>query len=590
MEPIEYLRILRRRWMIVAAAVLLALAVAFITTPSSSADQPAQRVTYSATHTLIQDRSVVETGTTGGSLIIGLDLLALLTTTGEIPERVVERLDSNEPPAVLASRVVATPNAELGTLTVSSTGTDGEEAARLANAFGEEALAYVEDEAERVRQEAIEDAELLAEEQQKEIRRLARRQNSIRDRLQGTVPAEQLAETVLQDPDYQLAEAEQTAKLTEFNATTLRITQLNAQIAQGSGLYTLEEAVPVPQVEEGFQPPSSRRGRAGLAAMVGLALGIGLVLVLERVDTRVRTRRGAEEAFGLPVVAEIPRLRKRALADSPLILRSQPSSPAAEAYRILRLGLQLMPRWILPVSPHDPADLAESENGLRRIVGEAPSAILVTSPSEGEGKTTTALNLAASFAEIGKNVLLLDCDFRNPQLHRHLQVDPAPGVTDYLLPEDERPKLHPLAQASPIEGVWVVPSGHRPVNPGEVIEPGQDLISRARTLADVVIVDAGPMLSVNDPSALLPETDAVVLVARSGRTTADDALHTREQLSRLGAPLLGVTLVGVPGSSLSNKPGYRYFSNLPLGFGRTGSRSEKRDARDKATDDHESVN
>lgn len=603
MEPIEYFRVVRRRWHIVAAAAVLALVVAFITTPSSSAGLSANGP-FTATHTLVEDSTVAGGDTAeGGGPIIGLDLLALLTTTGEIPVRVVNRLGSEKEPAALAAQVTATPDTELGILTISSTGTDGDATARLANVFAEEALAYLEEESERVRQESLDNAESLADEQQQRVREATRQMRRISKRVGRQAPAAQLPDVLSQDFDYQLAETERTAALTEYNATQQRISELNAEVAQGSGLYTLEEAVPVPLVDEGFQPPGSPQGRAGLAVVIGLALGFGLILVLERVDTRIRTRGGAEEAFGLPVVAEVPRLGQRKLADDPVVLRSQPSSSAAEAYRILRLGLQLMPTWVLPTSPDDPTHLTASGEGLRRLVGEAASAILVTSAGEGEGKTTTAVNLAASFAEIGKNVLLLDCDFRNPQLHQQLGVAPAPGVTDYLLPgmdgsgvDEDRPTLHELAQASPIDGVWVVPSGRMPRNPGEVMEPGQDLIARAQTIADVVIVDAGPMLSVNDPSALLPDVDAVVLVARSGRTTADDARRSRELLSRLGAPLLGVTLVGVPGSALGSRSGYRHFANLPLGRylpgrGRPRSRGNGQNGHHEPTGagEHESV-
>lgn len=533
MEPVEYLKILRRRWPLIVAAFAVAVAGAWVTTPATPAGVAPQR-SFTATHTIIQDSvsSPGQPSVVGApSQVIGLDLLALLTTTGEIPEKAVERLGLDEPAPVVASKVTAQADATLGTLAVSVTDRNGDSAALLANTFAEEALRYVGDAAERNRQEALDTVGAVIADQEKRVRALQTRI----DRL-----PEDSGEAAL-------ATSERDALLQQLQLNRQRVEELNAQPPHSSGLYTLEKATPVPVLEDGFQAPSSRTGRVGLAALLGLAMGVGVALALEQLDTRVRTRRGAERAFGLPVVAEIPKIRRR--HRSGVVVRSQPASFAAEAFRILRLSLQLMPRWILPSSVPsgpDPTVATPGPSPLTRVGDEPARVVLVTSASPCEGKTSTVANLAASFAEVGKAVIALDCDFRHPQLHHYLGAEQGPGVADYLTRAADRPDLAQLTHKTAIEGVRVVPAGTPAANPGQLVGPDQRLVAAASELADVVVIDAGPMLAVNDPAALLPDVDAVVVVARSGRTTAEAAHRTREFLSRLGAPLLGVALVGVP--------------------------------------------
>ena len=118
-------------------------------------------------------------------------------------------------------------------------------------------------------------------------------------------------------------------------------------------------------------------------------------------------------------------------------------------------------------------------------------------------------------------------------------------------------------------GVRVVTNGTFVDNPGELIGPDQDLISQARVLADIVIVDAGPVLAVNDPSALVPQSDAVVVVSRSGKTTEDAAQRAAELLARMEAPVVGVALTGVPRGS-SGQPYYAQLRSVPGPARRSG--------------------
>jgi len=146
-EPVEYLRILRRRWGLVVGAVLVAATVAWVTTPAPT-ELPAS-TRFQASHTLFRE------GTGDEANRIGLPLAAVLATRGEVPRRVVERLGLDVEPAVLASQVTVTPGSDVPTLTISSTDRDGEQAALIANTLATELVAYLDEQAASEGRESV---------------------------------------------------------------------------------------------------------------------------------------------------------------------------------------------------------------------------------------------------------------------------------------------------------------------------------------------------------------------------------------------------------------------------------------------------
>jgi len=187
-----------------------------------------------------------------------------------------------------------------------------------------------------------------------------------------------------------------------------------------------------------------------------------------------------------------------------------PSSPAAEAYRQLQVNL----RYVRPDVP------------LRSII--------VTSPEKGEGKTTTAVNLAVAAAQTGQRVVLVDADLRKPRLHRYLDLDATPGLTDTLYDEV-------AVTATNIDNLVVLPAGEEVPNPSELL--GSDrmghLLGVFEEEADLVIADTSPTLPFSDPSRLLPHTDGALLVAAANMTDARAYQRALSRLDGVGPGVLG---------------------------------------------------
>jgi capsular exopolysaccharide synthesis family protein len=290
-----------------------------------------------------------------------------------------------------------------------------------------------------------------------------------------------------------------------------------------------------------------------LGAIVSVLLAFGVAIMLDRSDSRLHTKEQAERQFGLPVLAEVPllsiRTRHRAA-----VFGYQNDNRVAEAYRSLRTALLLF-RDRLPLEV-EAAELSgrmksasSRNNGSRQV-------ILVTSPEAGDGKSSTAANLAMAYAEAGQSVLLVNWDLWRPIPARVFDAEDAPGVSEFL--EAGNASLVHFVQSTSVPGLHLVPAGKLGHQPGAQLDAELRLLEEARSLADVVIVDTAPLLGASVTRELVTMADVVVLASRAGRTTSPAAERTSELLERLGAPTLGVVLVGVP-TGLFND----YYGNPP---------------------------
>jgi succinoglycan biosynthesis transport protein ExoP len=255
-----------------------------------------------------------------------------------------------------------------------------------------------------------------------------------------------------------------------------------------------------------------------LGLVAGLALGVGLAFVRERLDDSLRGRTDLEVHAGTPVLAVIPKVPGwRNRREAKLVSREQPKSAVAEAYRTLRTSIQF----------------ASSQRGMK--------AIMVCSPGSSDGKTTTAANLALMLADAGRRVVLVSADLRKPRLHQFFALDQRIGLSNVLAGDLQ---LWEAILDPGVENLRLVLSGPVPARPAELLQSGQmgEVLSGLREVADYVILDTAPILMVADALALAPFVDGVLLVADSDRTSRSAAAHAREQLEQVGAAVFGAVL------------------------------------------------
>jgi len=282
-------------------------------------------------------------------------------------------------------------------------------------------------------------------------------------------------------------------------------------------------AVTVVSSAEVPQFPSAPRTRLLTAAggAGGLALSVVLVLLWAVLDTRIRSAADLElVSEGAGLLGSIP-VAKRKVAKVPAT--QDPLSTRAEAYRRVQTNLSF-------VDATTPARV-----------------LVVTSSVPGEGKSTTAINLASTFAESGSRVLLVDCDMRRPSVAMSLGLEEAAGLTTALV---GRAAMADLVQRYGPGELDVLPVGSIPPNPHQLIasQATQDLITTARAQYDVVVIDAPPLLPVSDAALLATMADGVVVVAGARRVRRQQLAQALRALAGVEARVLGFILTFAPRS------------------------------------------
>jgi capsular exopolysaccharide synthesis family protein len=182
--------------------------------------------------------------------------------------------------------------------------------------------------------------------------------------------------------------------------------------------------------------------------------------------------------------------------------------------------------------------------------------VLVTSPVEGEGKTSISVNLGVSLAQQRLRVLLVDCDLHGARLHRIFQLPQAPGLSQVLL-EDALPRE--VLRATPISGLFVITAGTLPESPADAIGSPRmrAMLNDLVRDFDVVILDSSPVLAVSDSSILSAAADAVLIVVRAGKSSPTDIAEAGRQLSAVGARVAGAVL-NDPDGRVPQYGGYAY--------------------------------
>jgi capsular exopolysaccharide synthesis family protein len=300
---------------------------------------------------------------------------------------------------------------------------------------------------------------------------------------------------------------------------------------------------------------SLRSMKLGLGLLLGLLLGAGGATLREAADGSVRRREQVEGQLELPVLAIVPRITTGDRARPPELSGLSAANPvvADGGGRFARVrNAQVVAhafarRWTGPKYERNRLAAREAQRMLRNNLtwatgaNGAPNVIVVTSAMAGEGKTTTAVNLALGYVRESKRTLLIDCDFRRPRLHDLFRTAQSPGLGQYLL---GHAPLASVIRSPHLAGLSIVPAGQLPADAHDALDADRfrDALRELSGRYERIVIDTPPVLAVADAAMLAAAGDGVVLVVRAGTTERLAVEQSLRQLAFVGARVLGVVL------------------------------------------------
>jgi capsular exopolysaccharide synthesis family protein len=287
----------------------------------------------------------------------------------------------------------------------------------------------------------------------------------------------------------------------------------------------------------------NRRADVLLAIALGILVGVGVAVLLDRLDDSVRSPDEISEQLNLTMLGMIPGIKLEhdpepgAVMMERLVTHANPRSPVAESYRSLRTNLAF----------------ARARQNIKTLV--------LTSPGPADGKSTTVANLAITFAQQGQRTLLIDGDLRRAVLDKTFSVPRSPGLTEVIVGEAE---LEQAVNGTDVPNLFVLGSGQFPPNPSELLGSTAmaNVIRDAREQFDVVLFDSPPLLAVTDAAVLSTMVDGTILVVRMGATARQAVRRALGQLHAVHARVLGAVMndVDLRRSSYYGGYGYAYYA------------------------------
>lgn len=327
----------------------------------------------------------------------------------------------------------------------------------------------------------------------------------------------------------------------DFNRTARLVDLLEERIkdinvSEDTGVVTVNVIEAAHPGDAPVRPDKKRI--LGMGLILGLVLGIGLAFALDFLDQRIHSTEEVAALLGVPVLGLVPNISSN---ESPSVrgrkVLLESSSDISESYRTIRTAVYFAAR------------------------DEKTKKLLITSPAPGDGKTTSASNIAIAMAQAGQRVLLLDADFRRPTMHKIFEITPDAGLSSVMS------GLAPLEKAiyrTEVENLHLLPCGPIPRNPSEILN-GQafaDLLEGLERKYDHIVIDSPPVAPVTDARILGALCDETILVLRAEKSTRRVSEHARASLVSVGANILGVIVNDVP----RNRKGYRYYSGYGYGY------------------------
>lgn len=321
------------------------------------------------------------------------------------------------------------------------------------------------------------------------------------------------------------------------------VTALAPTSADGAAALRLSVVAEARPSRFPFSPAPRRDAAAGL--VLGVALGVLVALVRAQLDTRVRTAKDLSADPARATLGQVP--LTPLLVKHPRAVLADPHSVLAESYRRVAANLQFL----------------DASRPLRAMV--------VSSTVPGEGKSTTAINLALVMAEKRASVLLVDADLRSPSVAEMCGLEAAAGLSTVL---GNQATIDDVVQHWGVPNLHVIAAGQIPPNPSQLIdsEAMDKFLASATSTYDLVIIDTPPLLALTDGAVLARKTDGAVVVARSRKVRRPQLTEALASIDALGATCLGVVLNGIPTQS-HLRYGYGHVPHRRGLFGRHRARA-----------------
>ena len=481
----SYLHVLRRRrWWVVGLVVLcLGAALGYALTTSKKYSASAQLLVQPSTGSVSLSGTQVDISST--------DVLTALQLATSAPVEAAVAKTLGSAPGISASEVGQTNVIEL-----TATSTSPAEAAKIANLYAVNFVAY-------------------------ERKATSSSYTTVETQLQSQITSINGQVTSLQN---QKPSSASTAN--QINALSNEEYVLKGELAQlevtgAASTGGLQVVSPASVPTSPSSPKPLEDGLFGL--VVGLVFGLGVAFLVDYVDDKVYSTEDVERACpGSPVLALIPAVTSWRNTKNPVVVTlSEPGSRAAESYRSLRTSLLF--------AGHD-----------HRL-----EAILVTSPSASEGKTSTVANLAVVLANAGQRVVVVSADLRKPRLGRFFEMDEEPGFTSVLIGQSS---LAEVIQPVPgVANLSLLGTGPLPPNPAELLQSARatEILEDLKKSFDVVLIDSPPVLPVTDAVVLAGRVDATLMVVAAERSKGGPLAHAIETLAQVNAPRVGIVLNAV---------------------------------------------
>lgn len=523
----DYVAILKRRWPWVLVP-LIALPVLAFYLSSIQADR------FNASSQVLLSDSAAQEAVGGGSQSTAF--------RDRILENEISLAQSDQALQVMADRFGkasiddvpdfnVTADSSSDVLLFSASSGTAADAATISNVAAESYVALKQEQAQASIQSAVTNLETTLDSLQTERDAIRIDLIALEDRLAAASDENRAAAQTLVDREASRISGPVQLVDAQITATADSITQLELSGELAAGGTARIVAVAVPPVSSSNAPASRN---IALGIVVGAILGAAIALLRDNLDDKIRTSEDFEQ-LGVVPLGSIPRAGRR-MDDSlnlARIAQTDPDTPQAQAHQKTQAALRFL----------------SSQHQI--------SNVLITSASQGEGKTTLASNLAISMARSNIRTVLVDLDLRRPRVHKAYELSQSPGITTVAVDG-----LDVVSSATLIDGLddhlAVVPSGKLPPHPASFISSTgfTETVKELSKLSDFTVFDAPPVLPVADTLSLAQLVDGVIVVAFANSTKRQDFSAAIESLQGSGANILGAVLLGAN----EDQSGYAYYS------------------------------